>query len=144
MLTAKLFAVLASILFIFALLGRVQILPSTHLYFPVKDRVFGPYYWQFFGAIACALFAFVYFAVGRWMPRLLNPSIGLVSFILIAVAFLVWLTAGFFMKSAARVDSWLLVTLLGAKFSFFLGSALVALVAGWVSFCLLRARIFYR
>jgi hypothetical protein len=54
------------------------------------------------------------------------------------------MTAGFFIKTAAGTDSWLLFILLGARFSFFLGSALVALVAGWVTFCLLRARMFYR
>jgi len=144
MLIAKLFAVLATILFIFALLGRAQLLPTMHLYFPISDRVFGPYYWQLFGAIACGFFAFIYFAIDRWSPRLLNPSAGLLSFVLVAVAFLVWLTTGFLIKSSARLDSRLVVILLGAKVSFFLGSALVALVAGWASFCLLRARMFYR
>jgi hypothetical protein len=142
--TAKLFTVLSTALLILALLGRIRLIPSMNLYFPVKDGVFGPYYWQLFGAVACAFFAFVYFAIGKWMPRSIEPFVGIANFILIAVAFLVWVVAGFFLKNSGRLDKWLIVTLIGARLSFFLGSVLVALVAGWVSICLLRARVFCR
>jgi len=142
--TAKLFTVLSTALLILALLGRTRLVPSMNLYFPIKDRVFGPYYWQLFGAVACAVFAFVYFAIGKWMPRSIKPFVGMANFILIAVAFLIWVIAGFLLKNSGQRDNWLIVTLLGAMFSFFLGSVLVALVAGWVSICLLRARVFCR
>jgi hypothetical protein len=142
--TAKLFTVLSTALLILALLGRARLVPSMNLYFPIKDRVFGPYYWQLFGAVACAFFAFVYFAIGKWMPGSVKPFVGIVNFVLIAVAFLVWVLAGFLLKSSGRVDNWLIVTLLGAMLSFFLGAVFVALVAGWASICLLRARVFCR
>ena len=62
-LTAKLFAALASMIFFFAFLGREQVLRHQNLSINIGHTVLGPYYSQLFGALACAILAFLILAL---------------------------------------------------------------------------------
>ena len=101
MLTAKLFAALAGIIFSFAFLGREQVLRHQNLSISIGHTLFGPYHSQLFGALACAILAFAYFGVARWLRNPPNQSIGLVSFALVSLALGVWLISSLFITGAS-------------------------------------------
>jgi heme/copper-type cytochrome/quinol oxidase subunit 1 len=140
MLTAKLFAALASILAIFAFLVRGGILPSMGLYFHTTKFVVAPFHWQLIGALVCATLALIHFAVAQWMPPPLNQSMGLVSFTFIAFAFAVWLTASFSIGRGSLPSNWQIGTLFGAIFGFLFGCALFAVNVAWTLFRRFRVR----
>lgn len=143
MLTAKLFAALASILAIFAFLVRGGI-PPSRLYFHTTNFVLAPFHWQLIGALVCATLALIYFAVAQWMPPPLNQSMGLVSFTFIALAFAVWLTASFSIGRDSPPSNWQIGTLFGAILSFLCGCALFAVNVAWALFRRFRVRFSFR
>jgi hypothetical protein len=98
-LNAKLFAGLAGTALVVATLGRVHALPHGNLGLHVGYFVFGPFYWQLFVALVCAVFGFAYFGVVRLTRRPLNQMVGLVSFFFVAFAFGSWLISSFLMTS---------------------------------------------
>lgn len=53
MLNAKLFAGLAGLAFVIAVLGRVHVLPRANLWMRVANVSFGAFYWQLFLGLAC-------------------------------------------------------------------------------------------
>ena len=123
-LTAKLFAALAGISFSLAFLGRKQVLPHQNLSISIGHTVFGPYYSQLFVALACAILAFAYFGVARWLRNPPNQSVGLVSFALVSLPLGVWLISSLFITGASSPSHRLLILLFAAIFSFLLGLVL--------------------
>ena len=144
MLTARLFAALASILAILAFLGRGQVLPSMDLYLHFTYIVLSPYHWQLLGALVCAIFAFIYFTVAQWIARPLNQSMGLVSFTFIALAFIVWLFVGFFIRRDSPPSMWQIGALFGAIFAFMLGCVLFGVSVAWTLFRMFRVHSSFR
>ena len=67
MLTAKLFAGLASILTLIVFLAKLRALPPV------------PIYLQLVAALACVIFAVIYFTAARWMRTPLNQKLRLVQ-----------------------------------------------------------------
>jgi hypothetical protein len=123
-LTARLFAALAGIIFSFAFLGREHVLRHQNLSISIGHTVFGPYYSQLFGALVCAILAFAYFGVARWLRNPPNQSIGLVSFGLVFLALAVWLISGLFNTGASSPSHRLIALLFAAILSFFVGLVL--------------------
>jgi len=123
-LTAKLFAALAGMIFFFAFLGREQVLRHQNLSINIGHTVLGPYYSQLFGALACAILAFAYFGVARWLRNPPNQSIGLVSFALVSLAIGVWLISSLIFTGASAPNHRLIVLLFVAILSFLVGLVL--------------------
>jgi hypothetical protein len=139
MLTAKLFAASAIILAICAFITRGQILPRMNLYLPVKNIFLGPFLWQLLGAFVCAILALIYLAFARWMPRPLNQTMGLLSFMFIALAFIVWLIVGSFIGiNDSALSNGQAGALFGTILSFLLGWGLFAANVAWTLFRIFR------
>jgi hypothetical protein len=131
-LNAKLFAGLAGIALVVAILGMVRVLPRANLGLHVANIGFGPFYWQLFVALACAVFGFAYLGVGRLTQHPLNQMAGLVSFFLVAAAFVVWLVSSFLTTSDSLPSRQLVILLFAAILSFLFGVALSAVNVAWV------------
>jgi len=82
-------------------------------------------------ALICAVFALAYFGVFRLTQRPANLMVGLVSFFLIARAFVVWLISSFVTTSGIPSHR-LLILLFAPIFSFLLGLLLSAANIAWV------------
>jgi lipopolysaccharide export LptBFGC system permease protein LptF len=139
MLTAKLFAASAIIFAVCAFLTRCQILPRMNLYLPVRNIALGPFFWQLLGALVCAILALIYLTFARWMPRPLNQTTGLLSFMFIALAFIGWLIGGSFIGIDSPLSTWQAGTLFGTILSFLLGWALFAANVACTLFRIFRA-----
>jgi hypothetical protein len=131
-LNAKLFAGLAGLAFVIAVLGRVHVLPRANLSLRVANVVFGAFYWQLFLGLACAVFSLAYFGVVRSMQHPLNQTSGRVGFLFIAAASSVWLSSSLLATSDSLRNHWLVIVLFAAMFSFILGVALTAANLAWV------------
>jgi heme/copper-type cytochrome/quinol oxidase subunit 1 len=138
MLISKLFAALAGILAILASLRRGQLFPSMDLYFHSTYIVLSPYHWQLLGALVCTIFALTSLAVAQWMARPLNESMGVVSFTFIALAFIVSLIVGFFVRRDSSPSPWQIGALFGAILGFMFGCALFAVNVAWTLFRMIR------
>ena len=128
MLAAKLFAGLASILTLIGFLAKLRALPPV------------PIYLQLVAALACVIFAVIYFTAARWMRTPLNQKLRLVQvgFIGISVGafgFAVYLYPS--LSSEADFASYLIVS---SALGFFVGCALFAGNAAWVVIRLVRVR----
>ena len=121
MLSAKLFAGLAGIAFVIALLGRLRVLPRASLWLSVGNVAFGAPYWQLFIVLVCGFFGFAYFGVVRLTQRPLNQTTGLIGFLLVAFGSVVWLIAGFLTKANLPRTNRFPVILFVAIASFILG-----------------------
>ena len=108
------------------LFGRANLLLS------IGRFAFGPFYWQLFVTLICAVFALAYFGVLRLTQRPANQMVGLVSFFLVAGAFVVWLISSFVPTSGSLPSHRLLILLFAAIFSFLLGLVLSAANIAWV------------
>jgi hypothetical protein len=131
-LIARLFAGLACIAFVVAILGRVRVLPRANLYLGMANVSFSALYWQLFIALVCAGFGFAYFVLVRLTQRPINQSVGLVGFLLVAFASVVWLISSFLTASGSPLNRWLVILLFAAIFSFMLGVAVSAANMAWV------------
>ena len=128
MLTAKLFAGLASILTVIVFLAKLRASPLI------------PKYLQLVAALACVIFAFTYFTAARWMRTPLNQALGLVQvgFIVISVgafAFAVYRYPS--LSSEADSASNLIVL---SALGFLVGCALFAANAVWTVIRMVRVR----
>ena len=95
MLSAKLFAVLAIVVFSSAILGRVNVLPRMNLLLIIGSTAIGPYYWQLLIVLISTVLAAAYFSFFHWTRNPANPTVGIISFLLIAAAVAVWMIFGF-------------------------------------------------
>ena len=132
MLNAKLFAGLAGLAFVIAILGRVHAIPRGDLSLTVADVVFGAFYTHLFIALVCAIFGFAYFGVAHLTKRPINQTTGLVGFNLVGVASVVWLISSSLATSDSLRNTWLVIVLFAAVFSFILGVALTAANLAWI------------
>jgi hypothetical protein len=142
MVTAKLFAALASVLAICVFLTRGRALPEMNLSSAVTKGVttigYEPYYWQITGALVCAFLAFIYLAYARWMPLPLNQATGIVSFTFISLAFIIWLSVGYSVGMNSPPGNWKVGILFAAIFSFLFGCILFAANVAWTLLRTLR------
>jgi hypothetical protein len=127
MLNARLFAGLAAITFAIAILGRLRVLPGN-LNFSVgtsrhQHLGFGPLYWQLFICLVCAFFALAYFGTVRLMQRPPNLATGLIGFLLVTLASVVWLISSFLMKDTSRSGDRLAIYLFATMACFIVGVA---------------------
>lgn len=74
-----------------AILGRVNVLPRMNLLLRVRNIAIGPYYWQLLVVLICTVLAAVYFSFFHWARNPANPTVGIISFLLIATAVAVWM-----------------------------------------------------
>lgn len=132
MLIAKLFAGLAGIAFVVAILCRVRVLPHANLYLHIANIGFGAFYWQLFIGLVCAGFGFAYFTFVRLTQRPLNQTTGLAGFFLVAFASVVWLISSFRTTNDSLLSRWLVILLFAAIFSFLLGVVISAANVAWV------------
>ena len=132
MLNAKLFAGLAGLAFVIAILGRVHALPRADLSLSVGNMAFGAFYTHLFIALVCAVFGFAYFGLFHLTQRPINQTTGLVGFILVGVASVIWLVSSSLATSDSLRTRWLVIVLFGAIFSFIFGVALTAANLAWV------------
>jgi hypothetical protein len=131
-LSAKLFAGLAGLAFVIAVLGRVHVLPRANLWLTVANVSFGTFYTHLFIAVVCVVFSFAYFGIVRLMQHPLNQTTGLIGFFLVAVASVVWLSLSFLATSDSLRTHGLVIVLFAAIFSFILGVALSVANLAWV------------
>ena len=131
MLNAILFAALAALSLFVAILSRSRMLPRANLYLRVGPVAFGAFYWQLLIFLVCAFFGFAYFGIARLRPRPLNPTGGLVGFLLVALASLVWLISSFLTTDGSLRDSRLPILLFGAMGCFVLGVAVSTVSVAW-------------
>ena len=132
MLNAKLLVGLAGTALVIAILGAVGALPHANLSLHVANIVFGPFFWQLFIALVCAVFGFAYFGAVHLMQRPLNQTTGLVGYSLIAFASAVWLISSFVSTARSPLSRWVVMLLFAGIFSFILGVALSAVNVAWV------------
>ena len=118
---AKLFAGLACVAFVVAILGRVRAFPHSRLYLHMPYIWLSAFYWQLFIGLVCAGFGFAYFALVRLTQRPLNQTAGLVGFFLVAFASVVWLISSFLAMTHSPLSFWVAILLLAAVNSFLLG-----------------------
>jgi hypothetical protein len=135
MLNAKLFGGLAAITFVVAILGRLRMLPPANLDFVVGSVGFGPWYWRLFIFLVCTFFGFAYFGIARLKRSPLNSATGLIGFLLVAFASVVWLISSFLMTNNSRLGGRLAILLIAAIGCFILG---VVLATANVASSLLR------
>jgi hypothetical protein len=93
---------------------------------------FGAFYTHLFIALVCAVFGFAYFGLFHLTQRPINQTTGLVGFILVGVASVIWLVSSSLATSDSLRTRWLVIVLFGAIFSFILGVALTAANLAWV------------
>ena len=141
MLSAKLFAGLAGLAFVAAILGRVHMLPRANLSLNVGNVSFGAFYWQLFIFLISAFFGLAYFGLARLTQRPLSPTTGVVGFILIALASVVWLISSFFMGISSRSSDRLAIYLFASMACFIVGVAVSAANLAWA---LARSLVFTR
>jgi hypothetical protein len=78
-----------------AILGRVNVLPRMNLLVSVGSVAIGPYYWQLLVVLICTVLAAAYFSFSHWAPNPASPAVGIISFLLIATAAVVWMIFGY-------------------------------------------------
>ena len=131
MLNARLFAGLAAMTFVVAILGRLRMLPRANLYLTFGPVGFGASYWQLFIFLVCTFFGLAYFGIARLKPRPINPTTGLVGFLLIAFASVVWLISSFLHTGRSRLGDRLAMLLFAAIGCFILGVVLATANVAW-------------
>lgn len=131
MLNAKLFGGFAAVTLVVAILGRLGMLPPANLDFIVGSVGFGPSYWRLFIFLVCTFFGFAYFGIARLRQRPLKPTTGLVGFLLVAFASVVWLISSFLITIGSRLGDRLAILLLAAIGCFILGVVLATANVGW-------------
>ncbi|HEV2489564.1 MAG TPA: hypothetical protein VGT03_07135 [Candidatus Acidoferrales bacterium] len=144
MLTARMFGGLALVLAVPALLWAEHVTVATDLYLHDTYYVVGPRFPLLFGAIVSAIMALVCFAAIRWASRPLNRLLVLISFVLIALAYGVYLTVGYRVSVAAYPAHWQIWTLIGAMFSFIVGCLIFAINVIWTLIRLLSVHFSMR
>jgi hypothetical protein len=130
-LNARLFAGLASIVFVVAILSRLGMFPPANLDFFVGSVGFGPSYWRLFIFFVCTFFGLAYFGIARLKQRPLNPTTGLVGFLLVAFASVVWLISSFLITLGPRLADRLAILLFVAIGCFILGVILATANLAW-------------
>ena len=131
MLSARPFAALAAITFVVLVLGRLRILPPEKLWLYVGNTSFGAFYWQLFIVLICTFFGFAYFGVVRLTQHPLNPTTGLVGFLLVAFASVVWLISSFFITVRSLASHRITILLFTAMACFVVGVAFSAANVAW-------------
>jgi len=131
MLNARLFAGLAAITFVVAILGRLRMLPRANLWLTVGHISLGAFYWQLLIFLGCTFFGLAYFGIARLKPRPLNPTAGLVGFLLVAFASVVWLISSFLNTDGSRRGDRLAILLFAAIGCFILGVILTTANVAW-------------
>lgn len=109
----------------------LRMLPPANLDFVVGSVSVGPFYWRLFIFLACTFFGFAYFGIARLKQRPLNPATGLVGFLLVAFASVVWLISSFLMTNGSRWGDRLAILLFAAIGCFILGSVLATANVAW-------------
>jgi hypothetical protein len=144
MLLAKLFAGLASMLAIFAVLYAASIRPARDVFLLVTHLAVPHHLIQLFELLLCVAFTLFYFVAARWMPRPLNNTLALVHFVLIALAVVllalimsVLAYAQQSGQSAFRI--WHFLVLYAGILSFLLGCLVFVVNVGWTAIRMLRA-----
>ena len=125
MLTAKLFAGLASILTLIGFLAKLRALPPV------------PIYLQLVAALACVIFAVPYFTAARWM---LNQTLGPVQVGFIGISVGAFGFAVYFYPSLSSETGFASYLIVSSAFGFLVGCALFSANAAWVVIRLVRVR----
>ena len=129
--STKLFAGLASILAIAALIAWWIGGPDFDIYLHDGYVVLAKTSVLIFGAFVCAIFSGMYFAVARRAPRPPNQLGGVVSFALVALSFSIWLGVGLLICKGELPNRWQIEALSVAVLCFLLGTGLSAAILGW-------------
>jgi len=129
MLTAKLFAGLASILTLIVFLAKLRALPPV------------PIYLQLIAALASVIFAVTYFTAARWMRTPLNQTLGLVQIAFIGISVGAFVFAVYLYPSlSSEADSASYYFIVLSALGFLVGCALFAANAAWLVIRLVRVR----
>jgi len=131
MLNARLFAGLAAMTFAVAILGRLHMLPRANLWLQVGNVSFGAFYWELFIFFVCAFFALAYFGIARLTQRPLNLATGIIGFLLLALASVVWLISSFLNTDASRWSDRFAILLFAAMACFIAGVAFSTANVAW-------------
>jgi lipopolysaccharide export LptBFGC system permease protein LptF len=122
--------------FVVAILGRLRVLPPESLDFTFatsrhQHLGFGPFYWRLFICLVCTFFGCAYFAIARLKPRPFNAATGLVGFVLVAFASLVWMVSSLLMTGGSRWGDQFAILLFAAIGCFIFGVVLATANAAW-------------
>ena len=128
MLTAKLFAGLASILTLIAFLAKLHALPAV------------PIYLQIVAALACVIFAVTYYTAARWMRTPLNQTLGLVQVGFIGISVGAFGFAVYLYPSLLSEADFASCFIVSSALGFFIACALFAANAAWAVTRLVRVR----
>ena len=131
MLNARLFAGLAAITFVIAILGRLRMLPRANLWLHVGNVSFGAFYWQLFIFFVCTFFAFAYFGIARLRQHPVNLTIGIIGFLLLALASVVWLISSFLNTDGSRWSDRVAILLFAAMACFIVGVGFSTANVAW-------------
>jgi hypothetical protein len=131
LLNGRLFAGLAAVTFLVAILGRLRILPVQNLYLTFGSVGYDAFYCELFIFLVCTLFGFAYLGIARLKERSLNPTSGLVGFILIAFASVVWMISSFVITDRSFRTDRLAILPFAAVGCFILGVVLATANVAW-------------
>lgn len=131
MLDAKLFAGLASVAFVIAILGRFRVIPRPNLWISVASVSFGTFYWQLFIALVCAVLGLAYLGAVRLTLRTPHETLGHLGFLVVAFAFVVLLASSYLTTSDPPLFRWLLILRFVGIFGFILGVTVSAANVAW-------------
>ena len=129
MLNAKLFGAIASVALIVAILGRVRVLPRMNLYLLVGHVSVRPFLWQLYVASSCAILALGYVGTDRLARNPASQTIGLISLVLVTIAFADWMVLSF-LAGRGYLEGLMAANAI-AKISFYAGLLLSVLNIGW-------------
>ena len=131
MVMGKLFAGLASVLAVLALVAGLRRITPFDVYFHDAYFVVAPSGFLFFVALISGILAVLYFAISHWRLRRPNLLVGLASFAIIVVSLIALFATAFLVRNDSPPHHSQLYTLFGALNGFLLGFVLLAANLAW-------------
>ena len=141
MLNAKLFAVMASIALLIAVLGRVRVLPYVGFRLVVGHFLLSSFHSQLLIAVISVNLAFGYYSLSRLTVDHRSQVIGLIGFLAMAMAFALRLTLDFILGRAALPSVWQMVLFSATVHGLYLGVFLSIADLTWLAWALSRQRV---
>jgi len=121
MLSARLFAAMASMALLIAVLDREKVLPYMSFRLVVGHFLLNSFHSLLLIAMISANLAFWYYSINWFVRYPTNEAIGLIGFMVKAVAFVVRLILSLILGRSALPNIWQLLILSGTVYAFYVG-----------------------
>jgi len=105
--------------------------PHANLGLRVGNLSFSAFYWQLFIFFVCTFFALAYFGIARLTQPPLNLTTGIIGFLLLALASVVWLISSFLNTDGSRWSDRFAILLFAAMACFIVGVAFSTANVAW-------------